>query len=157
MSSEVAPTGTAAVRSPCATRSAALIQVADRRNQVIGERKADPHGAEQEDERHAAEDQRETDLNIGAVVLELAVFHGAIAGELQVVQHLLVEQADNIKIGLVISSELQETTDLVGLTRLQQDRHVLARLVDCFHVGMTVFTVGSISVRRMTLAFLSSK
>ena len=76
-------------------------QLADRRDEAIGEPHADPDGREQQGQRDRHIHEPEGHLHAGAALLEQLILGDIGAGLAQLLQHARVHRPDHIEIGVV--------------------------------------------------------
>ena len=90
---------------------------------MVGHRQADPDRGQQQQQGDHDEDQREGDLQAGALALQFLVELHRPAGPVDVAQHARIHQAADEEIGVGEGIEPQQRADpILGLGR--QDHHL---------------------------------
>ena len=103
-------------------------QPPDRRHQAVGEVEADPHRRQQHGERDHRVHQRERDLDAEAPRLEIGVLGDAGLGLANLRQHLRIDEAGDVEIGVVVAAQLDDRGDVVGVVEEADLRLGLRRL-----------------------------
>ena len=105
-------------------------QAADRGGEPIGEIQSEPHRGQQQDQRDDRIHQREGDLYAEAPVLHARIFGKPRLGRTQILQHLGIDGARDVEIGVVEGRERHDGGDKIGGVREINDRPLRRRLSD---------------------------
>ncbi len=103
-------------------------QAPDRRHQPVGEGEADPHRRQQHRQRDHRVHQRERDLDAEAARFEIGELGDAGLGLADLRQHLGIDEAGDVEIGVVVAAQLGHRADVIRLVQEPDLRHALDRL-----------------------------